>query len=223
MTSVADSTVLHGWRCNARTIPMRCKYCQAEVYYFTCDCGHQVIFGSLGIPWTKHVCPERRAITMGQHSATSGIEDPAVVELEPAYAEQIQRAALHRPGDVPLDPVPQLPYHGAQTTEIGIIQQISPDVDIYTRFRLARGSLALAMLKSAGEAPYTYVTIDVEALADEDHSRFVFLIGRERLDQAELVTGDLVRCMLQGVFLNSQLFWICTELCNISSTCSEVE
>ncbi len=220
MASKVDPTVLHGWRCNARTIPVRCKHCQAEVFYFTCDCGHQVVFGSLGIPWTKHDCPERRALLIDRYGSAAVEQDQTVVMLpgiETAYAEQVLRAAaaLQRHDYMPPDIVPQLPYHGAQTSEIGIVRQIVPEVDIYSRFRLSRGSLALAMLKSAGEAPYTQIIIDVEALADEDHSRFTFLIGRERLERAEVVTGDLVRCMLQGLFLNSQLFWICSELHNI--------
>ncbi len=202
-----DPTILHGRRCNARTFPLRCKYCQAEVFYFTCDCVHEAVFGSLDIPWTKHDCPEHQV----RWTDPAGQSD---ILLEPAYAEQVQRAAaaLRQPDGERPDIETQLPYHGAETTEIGMVRQIVPDVDIYSRFRLTKGSLALAMLKSAGEAPYAQVTLDVEALADQDRSRFTFLVGQERLKRAGVVTGDLVKCTLQGLFLNSQVFWICTEL-----------
>src|SRR5512140_216668 len=88
-SAMSDSTVLHGRRCNARTFPLRCKYCQAEVFYFTCDCGHQAVFGSLDVPWTRHDC-QRRARLIDPRR-------PSDIVLEPAYVEQVQRTALHQP------------------------------------------------------------------------------------------------------------------------------
>ena len=36
--------VTHGDRCNTKTYPTRCKYCQKRVFYFSCDHGSKVFF-----------------------------------------------------------------------------------------------------------------------------------------------------------------------------------
>ena len=52
----------HGSWCNTNTSPTRCKYCQENVFYFTCDCGSKVFFEELGHPWNEHNCPERQKV-----------------------------------------------------------------------------------------------------------------------------------------------------------------
>lgn len=46
----------HGWWCGARTRPIRCRMCRAEVFWFSCDCGSSVVFDALGSPWPVHDC-----------------------------------------------------------------------------------------------------------------------------------------------------------------------
>lgn len=46
----------HSKRCNAKTVPMNCRYCGQEVFYFTCNCGSKVFFEELGDPWPIHDC-----------------------------------------------------------------------------------------------------------------------------------------------------------------------
>ena len=46
-------------KCNAKTIPMTCKFCGEEVFYFSCDHGAKVFFEELGPPWTRHIHEER--------------------------------------------------------------------------------------------------------------------------------------------------------------------
>ena len=43
-------------KCNAKTYPITCKYCNESVYYFSCDCGSGVFFEELGPPWPRHDC-----------------------------------------------------------------------------------------------------------------------------------------------------------------------
>lgn len=47
---------VHGEKCNSKTIPMNCRYCGQEVFYFRCDYGCKVFFQELGDPWTIHDC-----------------------------------------------------------------------------------------------------------------------------------------------------------------------
>jgi hypothetical protein len=46
----------HGMRCNAKTIPMKCRYCGEAIFYFTCDCGCRVILERPRPPWEYHKC-----------------------------------------------------------------------------------------------------------------------------------------------------------------------
>ena len=47
---------IHGWWCNAKTIPMICKYCDEDIFWFSCDCGSSKMFDELGDPWPEHNC-----------------------------------------------------------------------------------------------------------------------------------------------------------------------
>ena len=49
---------VHGDWCNTKTRPTRCKYCQGDVFYFSCDHGCKVFFDELGDPWPRHYCEE---------------------------------------------------------------------------------------------------------------------------------------------------------------------
>ena len=49
-------------RCNAKTIPITCRFCGEEVYYFSCDHGAKVFFEKLGPPWTRHIHEEKTGV-----------------------------------------------------------------------------------------------------------------------------------------------------------------
>ena len=53
----------HGPHC--RTVACyqsTCKECRQEVYYWSCNCGSQVLFDRLGEPWPLHVCARMRRL-----------------------------------------------------------------------------------------------------------------------------------------------------------------
>ena len=50
--------MVHGTWCNAKTVPMTCKYCGSSIFYFFCDCGCKTFFEELGEPWPRHYCVE---------------------------------------------------------------------------------------------------------------------------------------------------------------------
>ena len=56
--SVYYSGATHGWWCNTKTRPWRCKYCKEDILYFTCDCGCKVFFEKPAPPWEQHECQE---------------------------------------------------------------------------------------------------------------------------------------------------------------------
>jgi len=53
----------HGPWCGSKTVPMRCAYCHATIFWFTCEHGCSVLFDRIGGDWPKHLCfenPETR-------------------------------------------------------------------------------------------------------------------------------------------------------------------
>lgn len=47
---------VHGYWCNANTIPLTCRDCGDGIFFFQCDCGCRVLFDYLGPPWPQHRC-----------------------------------------------------------------------------------------------------------------------------------------------------------------------
>lgn len=47
---------VHGYWCNANTIPLTCRDCGDRIFFFQCDCGCRILFDDLGPPWPQHRC-----------------------------------------------------------------------------------------------------------------------------------------------------------------------
>jgi len=58
MAMIRFGEATHGWWCGARTRPIRCPSCRAEVFWFSCDCRSSVLFDDLGSPWPVHDCDD---------------------------------------------------------------------------------------------------------------------------------------------------------------------
>ena len=70
----------HGYWCNARTFPTVCKYCGADVFFFSCDCGSKLFFELLGQPWPLHRCAEYELSKSGYRLG------PDTIGIQPSHA-----------------------------------------------------------------------------------------------------------------------------------------
>ncbi|NHI93676.1 MAG: hypothetical protein EAX96_14415 [Candidatus Lokiarchaeota archaeon] len=50
----------HGFWCNSRTIPIKCRNCGKNIFYFSYDCGCSLLFDALRDPWPFHFCLRAR-------------------------------------------------------------------------------------------------------------------------------------------------------------------
>ena len=91
-------------KCNSKTVPMNCKYCEEKIYYFSCDCGCKVFFEKLGPPWPRHRCRglHDKPLSGFQIVRINGYEycfDPHLVErLKSAYNADRARNPKAGPG-----------------------------------------------------------------------------------------------------------------------------
>lgn len=211
----------HGFMCGARTIPIRCRYCRASIFYFSCSCGSRVLFEELGQPWPKHRCVDHfDGLVEGVGKAR--LERLMAVQMKTVRVdwtyEQWVRTAFRERSQTTTQPKPQPreiarmdPYAGAEAEEEGLVRALIPSVDIHRRFGVGERTLGEAALGDLGRRSLAQVTIHTGALGEDDFS-FTFLVDRTRLAEDGIRTDDLVRCRLRGVaVLDQDPVWVCDD------------
>ena len=190
----------HGWWCNARTFPTRCRYCGAKVFYFSCDCGSKVFFDSLGYPWPVHECGVRI------------FERPLIIEEE--YARRIEeKQERRRRGWVP--PIrARGPQSGEIVEEFGVIREIVQKVDVFGKFDILPDSpLGAALLGDLINGDWMQATIHVDDLGGEEILSYTVLIKTEIWEEAAFQRGSLVYFVAEGrEILGRQPYWLCTSM-----------
>ena len=56
MRSFFPGEPAHGPWCGTRIVPMQCRVCGLDIFWFTCEHGCSVLFEGLGSPWPRHDC-----------------------------------------------------------------------------------------------------------------------------------------------------------------------
>jgi hypothetical protein len=175
----------HGWWCAARTFPMHCRSCRADVFYFSCNCGSKVFFDDLGGDWPLHDC-------------TDHIVKQVRVAIEAKYAD---RVAHRRKPKSWVSPIVALEPSGTEVVEdLGIVREVA-EVDVYKKFRVPReGGLSAAFLGPAlATNEFVQITVHTGGLsADRIHS-YTFLLNRKDWKRNAAQQGDLVLFELEGV------------------------
>lgn len=199
----------HGWWCNARTFPTRCRYCGKKVYYFFCDCGSKVFFDSLGLPWHKHNCTERDLNLDRIHKQIPG-------SIEEDYKKHIVERQEYRSRaevEVPIRAcIPE--KDGQNVYEKGVIRDVLPELDVYKKFNVPKDSLfGIKFLKELSSGSWMQVTIYVDDLGSDAIDSYTMLIRTDEWDRAEVKQGDLVSFEIEGRhFPGSDHYWLCKEI-----------
>ncbi len=226
----------HGSWCNAKTIPMTCKFCSAQIFWLSCDCGSSVLFDELGWPWPQHRCigtvPKPTLSRLG----TKDLSGRMVSRLEANQADAIARlidANIERDYVRAVKSAEQSnarrerqsawvtrqdPYHNLETTERGIITEITRDANIFRKAGVNVGSLGVAMLGQFANVPLLQITIHTGALAepDEENLSFTFFVAQSAYEKLEVTKGCLVVAKLRGVVIASRHpIWVCERLTDL--------
>ena len=70
------------WGRRSRTIPTRCRFCGAKVFYYEDEFGSKVFFDELGPPWPKHSCAKYEAFLLQQAVSSPTALRPVVPSEE---------------------------------------------------------------------------------------------------------------------------------------------
>jgi hypothetical protein len=122
-----------GLSCNAKTFPLRCRWCGHGVFYFSCDCGSKVFFEALAAPWPQHDC-------RGLYGTDTGGVEVAFGPV-PADASRIVRSFAAERGLR----VPSLPWEEGRELDAGFLDNVrkaSRDDAPISRAELVRGALS---------------------------------------------------------------------------------
>lgn len=225
----------HGWWCNTKTIPLTCKYCHEEIFWFSCDCGSSIIFEELGPPWPRHYCRSiefkaRPTISrLGQEDLSDRLVsnlDEDVAEqfsrlidenIERDYVEAIQQAAKKKTRAPAQSPwiTRQDPYHDCRTRERGIITELIRSANIRKKAGVAGSSFRVVELERFASNPLVQITIHTGAMAEDESENcsFTFFVEENIVDDLQLFKGRLVVADLRGIVIVSRFpIWVCDKL-----------
>ena len=207
----------HGFHCNARTFPMICKYCGRQVFFFSCDHGSKVFFDELGAPWKVHTCVERAIAILGKERIEQEIAERMMssymsVDYE-RYVRFAQKQQQEQPKRREKELVPLAPYPRVEAQEMGIIRELSLEVNLFKKLKVEdtpQWRSALGKLLNEAQAQ---VTIHTGALGEDDPYSVTFFVKRKIIKEKALTIGDFVECSLVGYPVPGRdTLWMCTAL-----------
>ena len=210
----------HGYWCNTRTYPTRCRYCGDPVYYFSCDHGCRVFFNELGAPWPEHRCLDYLIAQYGREFIEEGMAimmmTPGVEigrQIDPAYA---RNAAQQAESQRQQDPPPCEPYGDQETTAEGIVQEVHARVNIAKQLGIPCDTpIGAAMLGDLLKGDYGRITLHTGSLGDDESWSFTFFVSHKLLDRISVVHRDILWCRLRAHTIpGCTSVWICEELHN---------
>ena len=203
----------------SRTIPTRCPYCGAKVFYYTNEAGSKVFFDELGPPWPIHSCP---GYERAHKNSPKNIEGPVgrfihteTGELVHAdtYLKNIQsKHSVKKQWDQPIIAVP--PVEGLPLYEIGVVRDIILGVDIYKRFNLKKETIfSRQLLGNIGEEKVAQVTMYADDITTGKLASYTFLIIQAKWIALHAVKDDLLHFEIEGKsILGRHPYWICKDI-----------
>lgn len=208
----------HGWWCNARTYPTRCKYCGERVFFFTCDCGSKVFFDELGWPWPEHHCLQYLITQYGKEFIERAMAAQIMLPGRSATDHRIAPDYARAVGEHQTRPAPPCivrcnPEAGQVVCDIGTIRELIPQVDVFRKMRVARSAFGIQLLGPLGRDAVGQVTIHTGDLAHEDAKSFTCFVSGELLASLGVSRGDVVSFQLRALSIpGRQAVWLCEWL-----------
>lgn len=192
----------HGHWCNSKTWPTKCPACDALVYFFQCDCGSKVFFDDLGGSWPIHDCNASWAKNLIRHKSNSGgitveISNGITVRRAPESFDieaSIINNARKRKSNKP-DPIVSIKPESVlgETTVIGILREITLDVDISKALNIPSSSpIAAAFLGHLGNKPLGKITVHEPPSKENVLKSYTIWVPKEMLSDSKNFKGVTV-------------------------------
>ena len=222
---------MHGIDCKRITIPLKCKYCQQQIFFFSCDCGSRVLFDDLGPPWPRHDCgtptpnpapyqPSSVATLSGVNVYRTGHNSAGLLPglqnaadfIAPDIVKRVNESQNKARNTMSIDPI-----IGSTNAEIiGIVRELSRP-DLARRHGLERNSVGFIQLTNIiGDADPVQITVQVDELPNDpdaiDYSGYTFLSPRN-LNTRGLTRGAVISASLTPQeTLNGIKFWLAPKI-----------
>ena len=186
----------HGFWCGARTIPMPCRYCGANlVFWFSCECGCSVVWDELGWPWPKHPCFTRRST-----GVVESVSQDVLAVARMSWTTNMSAVA---------------PQHaGQEIITTGIVGNLVPERNIEKKFGVADTPSGRSLLGPL--ANYRPGTITVHAIrgSSDGHPprRESLTAWTSRTKLRSLGLGDPVRIRAEAREVMDELIWVVGSL-----------
>ena len=207
--------LIHGRWCNAKTIPMTCRYCGSDVFYFSCNCGCKVFFDELGDPWPRHYCEEYVSSLSNSTQSTILIKNTFSWELvnndnqillENEYEKTIIiNKDKNKNKNISIEKID--PIDNETIEIIGIISEIIPEININKKFNIVSHTIGTLLLKKFDNKHYSQFTVHSLNIADRNKKSYTFLVNRNNVKN--ILKGDNVGVVITGNIINNQKYWLC--------------
>jgi len=209
----------HGAWCNSKTIPMTCKYCGQEIFYFSCNHGCKVFFDERGGDWPIHDCNgfniKRKINTnVSKEILTENVSWTFISadEIEEDYKEKITKnKPLLYNSNVPILFVEAKKDNIVKIT--GKIKEIINNVDLFKKFNINRDSIIGSnLLKEFGKENYQQITIHVINIDDNSKDSYTTLIRCNFIRDKKIRINDNVTIKLRGEKILDVNIWNCIDI-----------
>ena len=203
----------------SRTIPTRCPYCGAKVFFYTDEYGSKVFFDELGPPWPKHSCSKHDADTAFATSTVTGpvgrfVHVGGHLIHESEYASRVIAGASKRKKWKPPIVSIQPEKGGEEVSDYGVLREIVPQINVFKKLQVEkRTKIASKLFGYLLDTDWAQVSIHVDDLAEDEIRSYTMLIMRDDVSSIDLRKGCVVRFTAQGEKLPFRKpIWICREI-----------
>ena len=173
--------MIHGRWCNARTMPIICRHCGSNIFYFSCNCGCKVLFDELGDPWPRHYCEEytssiahnleQGTILIKNSFSWQLVDNDSEMLFEKEYEKTIIFNKNHS-NDIPIEKI--VPISNETIEIIGVITEIIIDINIKKIFNINENSIGSLMITKFENIHYSQLTVHSLNIADKNKKSYTF-------------------------------------------------
>jgi hypothetical protein len=215
----------HDATCKTTAFPITCWFCHADIFYFCCSHGSEVLFDMLGPPWPRHFdnCIGQKILNVQSASNLSVAEVEDLVKTDarsrgtfvPSNVQNIFRALKYQetgtPTILPLTP-------GTEEKEFtGTVRDINPNVNVLKQLDAMDSLMGRSLVK--GLLTERHGLIHVRGSVNPSNGlcpQIEAFIPRSMLERAKVARfGSVMVRLAPQVLAGVRRFWVVKRITTI--------
>ena len=212
---------VHGYWCNSRAFPTKCRGCSSDIYVFMCNCGSRVLFDQLGPPWPVHDCDTSWARNLVRKTHANGsisvqLKDGITI-IRPAEGFAIESsflATVKEKASKDYDPPIQRidPPRSGGKDIVGVLREIDRNPDLLRAFSLPDTSGTWALLGERWKQPIGKITVHSDDGPGDQRESYTAWIPARLIRDRRIERGIPAILSLVSVRLPYDDFtWFCDD------------